>query len=218
MCSGRTQQLLPQPHTHTHIPITISPLHTTANRCMCVCVEMEIALWMRHFEQHSTGRSEGSQTAFWDIIQPPTRQMCCAALSLPRLSLGVFLLGKHHLEFAVSRAFSLLCCGCATFSVSSFGFFQRCSSIPWNTCEQFVGVLRSSLMSLVGGRIYNHKTIWDSGWIYRHKVDIWFLTHSMEQVLSAQGYACERRETTLHTVRLFHPAFDLLEIKCLIKM
>lgn len=48
-------------------------------------------------EQRSTGRPKVSQTAFWDATVPPTQQMCGAALSL--LSLGVFLLGKHHPEF-----------------------------------------------------------------------------------------------------------------------
>lgn len=35
------------------------------------------------------------------------------------------------------------------------------SSIPQNTCKQLVGGLRSGLMSLVGGRLYKHKRIWD---------------------------------------------------------
>lgn len=122
MRSGRTQQLLPHTHTHFHHHI----LSARRSQLMCMCVlgriqEMELRL--SHFEQHSTGRSEGCQTAFWDIIQPPTQQMCWAALSLARLSLGVFLLGKQHLKFAVYRAFSSLRCGCATFSCS-FVYFS----------------------------------------------------------------------------------------------
>lgn len=89
---------------------------------VCVLVEMEKTLWMRHFEQHSTGESEGSQTAFWDIIQPPTQQMCCSALSLPQLSLGLFLLGKHHLEFAVLLCFQLSLLWVCYLLCSIFGF------------------------------------------------------------------------------------------------
>lgn len=137
MHSGRTQQLLPQPHTHTY-PSPYS-LHTLQPAAACVyiyvCVPgqiQEMGVWMSHFEQHSTGRSEGSQTAFWDIIQPPTQQMCWVAPSLARLSLGVFLLGKQHLEFTVycvlNCAFSVVvfCLYCSFFYFST----PLCLSIP----------------------------------------------------------------------------------------
>lgn len=90
MCSGRTPQLLPRTHTHT-LP---SPQSLFTSQLDDACVEMEIALWMRHSEERSTGRSEGSQTAFWDGVQPPTRQMCCAALSLPPTLSGSVFVGE----------------------------------------------------------------------------------------------------------------------------
>ena len=92
---------------HHHIPSA----HCSQLPGVYVWIQ-EIKLWTSHFEQHSRGRAEGSQTAFWDIIQTPTQQMCWFAPSLPWLSLGVFLLEKQHREFASSPRLSLLwgCC------------------------------------------------------------------------------------------------------------
>lgn len=59
------------------------------------CVQMKMD------EQHSTGRSGVSQTAFWAVIVPPTQQMCRAAPS--PLSLGAFLLWKHHSEVLLAQ-------------------------------------------------------------------------------------------------------------------
>lgn len=86
-------------------------LHTQQPTNTCVQMEMD--------EQHSTGRSKVSQTAFWNIIAPPTQQMCRDALSL--LSLEVFLLGNTILSFCLLAASEG---GCVTFSGS------LCPSIP----------------------------------------------------------------------------------------
>ena len=181
MRSGRTLQLLPQPHTHTHTHTLPSPYPPPtrlqpANACVFVCVCVlgriqETELWMSHFELRSTGRSEGSQTAFWDIIQPPTQQMCRAALSLPRLSQGVFLLGKQHLEFAVYRALSfsllwvcylfflLLLCLSPTFST----LLVNTSKYLWAVCRRS----RKAVWCLWWAEEYtSRKTIWDLRWIF----------------------------------------------------
>lgn len=84
-----------------HISVSGSPAHAAAHR-YCTCVQMEMD------EQHSTGRSKVSQTAFWDVTVPPTQQMCRAALWM--LSLGVFLLGKHHPKHpSLSRLWGWMC-------------------------------------------------------------------------------------------------------------
>lgn len=132
-------------HTHTHTSITISPLHTCSRLmhvylCVRVCMLgriQETELWMSHFELLSTGRSKGSQTAFWDIIQPPTQQMCRAALPLPWLSLGVFVLGKQHLEFAVYLAFCFSLLWVCYLFFLPFSYFL-------NAARQYLGIPASS--------------------------------------------------------------------------
>lgn len=135
MHSGRTLQLLPQPHTHFHhhIPSTrCRQLLPSPRMHVCVCVFVlgriqEIEVWMSHFEQHSTGRSESSQIAFWDIIQPPTQQMHWVDPSPSRLSRSD-VVEKLHLEFAVYFAFLNSAISLWVFCLYCSFFYFQCHS------------------------------------------------------------------------------------------
>lgn len=63
-------------------------------------------------------------------------------------------------------------------------------------------------MSLVGGTINKHRTIGDSRWIYRLKVDVWFLTHLLEASLFAQGQICKQKSHTDIAIQYFYPWFE----------
>lgn len=203
MHSGRTQQLLLHPPTHTLLSpyslYTLEPADTLMRMCVCG--------WATLSNTPQGGQRVArlhSGTSFSHL-----HSRCVGLLTHCPVSLWeCFCWGNSILSLPSIVQLSLLWV-CHLFCSLSYFSTPRCSSIAWNTCEQFVRRLRSSRMSLVGGRIYNHKTIRDLRWIYRHKVDILFLSHFVEQILSAQGYACECRETTQNTVGLSHPAFEL---------
>lgn len=113
----------------------------------------------RHFEQSSTGRSDGRQHAFWDYIQPPTQQMCwviCFFLGGGKLS-GVCQLSGIQLS---PEWEPWLCCPLSL--LLSSPVLVHASKYLWAVVE--------GLLSLVGGR----KTNWDVRWVYRHEDDVWF--------------------------------------------
>lgn len=65
-----------------------------------------------------------------------------------------------------------------------------------NTLKRLRAPLSGEPRSPVGGWIRVYKTNWDSGWIYRHKVDVWLYNS-----LHGTGLACpwQQRQTTWRT-------------------
>lgn len=162
---------------------------------------MEIALWMRHSEERSTGRSEGSQTAFWDGVQPPTRQMCCAALSLPPTLSGSVFVGET--PSWVCRLWCTVPFPCRVNHIFSPSIQFR--SAAHRYLETSASALSGEPRSPVGGWIRVYKTNWDSGWIYRHKVDVWLYNS-----LHGTRLACPRLRMAAKTNNVVHRAFETM--------
>lgn len=139
--------------THTRVSTTVFPLRPVVRLRVCLLgriVEME--KWMSPFERYSAGRSEGRHTAFWDISQPPTQQLCCIPNSLREC----FCWGKQHLELWWCCTPCFLYCGCLFVCVlvrtptSIFLCVSDCALyLQAVKLEVWVG---SALKSLVGGQ------------------------------------------------------------------